>query len=56
MYAILDDDGRPIVLVSYNTDFGDGWEREGDNREYFYTFSPSAYAIAINVALWVMSR
>jgi len=56
LYGIFNDDGRLMVLVSYNTDVADGWEREGDEREYFYQFSPEAYALAINVMIWVMSR
>lgn len=54
--AIFDDNGRLLVLISHNTDIADGWEREADNRAFFYTFSPEAYAIGINVALWIMSR
>jgi hypothetical protein len=56
MFAIFDERGRIMVLVSYNTDIADGWEREGDQPDYFYRFSPEAYAVAMNVALWIMSR
>ena len=56
MRAILDDDGRILVLMTHNTDISDGWEREGEDAEFFYRFSPDAYAIGINVVLWVMTH
>ena len=33
--GILDDDGRIMVLMTHNTDFGDAFEREGDDHQYF---------------------
>ena len=44
------------MLVSMNSDVSDSWEREGDNRDYFETFSAKGYALGVNVALWVMSH
>ena len=54
--GIFDDDGRILVLVSYNTDIADGWEREGDVPFFFYTFSPPAYGLGINILVWAMSH
>ncbi|MSR35613.1 MAG: DUF4159 domain-containing protein [Gemmatimonadetes bacterium] len=54
--AVYDEDGRIMVLMSYNTDIADGWEREGDDQEYFYLFSPDAYAVATNVIVWMMTH
>jgi hypothetical protein len=54
--AIYDKSGRMIVFISHNTDFGDSWEREGDNREYFYRFSVDGYAVGIDVLLYAMSH
>ncbi len=55
--AIFDDEGRLLVLISHNTDIADGWEREGvEMSEFFYSFSPAAYGLAINVFLWAMSH
>jgi hypothetical protein len=54
--AIFDESGRLLVLMTHNTDIADGWEREGESDEYFRLFSPPAYALAVNVALWVMTR
>ena len=34
-WALYDDDGRMMMLCCQNTDLGDGWEREGENRWYF---------------------
>jgi hypothetical protein len=56
MRGIFDDQGRLLVLMTYNTDIADGWEREGDDNQYFYHFSPESYAIGLNVALWAMTH
>ena len=31
-----------MVLMTHNTDFGDSFEREGDDPSYFYKFSVPA--------------
>jgi len=54
--AIFDEEGRLLVLVSFNTDIGDGFEREGDRPDFFYLFSPKAYGLAINIMIWAMSH
>jgi len=54
--AIFDDDGRPLVIMSHNTDIADGWEREGEDEDFFYNFSPEAYALGINIILYTMVR
>ncbi len=55
--AINDSKGRMMVLMSLNTDTGDGWEREGDNEWFFHTFSESqAYPLGINVVFYVMTH
>jgi hypothetical protein len=54
--GISDDHGRLMVLMSHNTDIADGWEREGEDPEYFYTFSPDAYAIGINTVLYALTH
>lgn len=56
MSAIQDDSGRILVLITHNTDISDGWEREAADPRYFEFFSPDAYAIGINIALWVMTN
>ena len=48
--------GMLLVLVTMNSDVSDSWEREGDNRDYFETFSGRGYALGVNVAVWVMTH
>ena len=55
-YALLDSHGRIAVLTTHNTDFGDAYEREGDDPEFFYKFSVEGYAIGINVLLYAMTH
>ena len=50
--AIFDKHRRMMVFITHNTDFGDAFEREGDDPTYFYTFSVEGYAMGINVLLY----
>jgi hypothetical protein len=54
--GVADAQGRLIVLMTHNTDFGDSWEREADDPNYFYRFSVDGYAFGINVLLYAMSH
>ncbi len=54
--GIFDAKGRLMVLMTHNTDISDTWEREGEDIEYFYRFSPEGYAVAINVMLYTMTH
>jgi hypothetical protein len=54
--AVVDAKGRLMVLITYNTDFGDSWEREGDDPQYFYNFSVDGYAFGINVLMYAMTH
>ena len=56
MRAITDASGRMMVLMSHNTDFGDSWEREGDDPNYFQTFAIDGYAVGINTMLYAMTH
>ncbi len=56
MRAIADADGRIMVLMTHNTDIADAWEREGEDPDFFYSFSPQGYAVGINVLLYAMSH
>lgn len=55
-WAMVDQDGQMAVLITHNTDISDGWEREAYDDRYFVDFSPRAYALAVNVLVWAMSR
>jgi hypothetical protein len=54
--GIAEKQGRLIVLITHNTDIADGWEREGEEYEYFLRFSPVSYALAVNIVLYVMTH
>jgi hypothetical protein len=54
--AIYDSKGHMMVFITHNTDFGDAFEREGDDPQYFYTFSVDGYAFGINVLLYALSH
>jgi Domain of unknown function (DUF4159) len=49
-------DGRIMVAMTHNTDVADSWEREGEDPEYFYRFSPDGYALGINVLLYALTH
>jgi len=54
--GISDSHGRLMVLITHNTDFGDAFEREGDDPRYFYTFSVEGYAFGINALLYGLTH
>jgi hypothetical protein len=55
--GLFDAEDRMIGLICHNTDFGDGWEREGIDPRYFARFSePQAYPLAINVLFYIMTH
>ena len=55
--AILDDQGRIMVLALHNTDNGDGWEREGENDYYFRNFSEKiSYPLGVNIVYYIMTH
>ncbi len=54
--AIRDAKGRIMVLMTFNTDIGDAWEREGEDIEFFYKFAHDGYALGIDAILHVMSH
>ena len=55
-HGIADAHGRLMVFMVHNSDIPDPWEREGEDTEYFYRFSPDAYAVGINVVLYAMTH
>ena len=54
--AIRDKHGRIVVVMTHNTDVSDSWEREGDDPEFFYQFSPQGYGLGINVFVYAMTH
>jgi Domain of unknown function (DUF4159) len=54
--GIEDANGNLMMLITHNTDFGDAFEREGDNREYFDRFAGPGYAVGIDTVLYAMTH
>jgi hypothetical protein len=54
--AIYDKQGHMMVFITHNTDFGDAFEQEAADPEYFYTFSVEGYQTGINVLLYALSH
>jgi hypothetical protein len=54
--GIADRAGRLMVLMTHNTDISDAWEREGEDEQFFYRFSPDGYAVGINVVLYSLTH
>ena len=55
-HGIVDAHGHLMVVMIHNSDIPDPWEREGEDTEYFYRFSPDAYAVGIDVVLYSMTH
>jgi hypothetical protein len=45
-----------MVLMTHDTDFGDSFEREGDDPQYFLENSVRGYAFGINALLYAMTH
>jgi hypothetical protein len=54
--AINDDRGRIMVLMTFNTDFGDSYERETESPLYFQKFSVPGYAFGINTIIYSLTH
>jgi hypothetical protein len=54
--GIANESGRIMVVMTHNTDFGDSWEREGADREFFERFSPKGYALGVDVLLYALTH
>lgn len=55
--ALFDDQGRMMAIICHNTDLGDGWEREGENVDYFREMSEKwAYPLGINIVTYAMTH
>jgi hypothetical protein len=54
--AIIDSHGRIMALMTHNTDFGDGFEREAENPDYFLKFSVPGYQFGVNALIYAMTH
>ena len=55
-YAVRDHHGRIMLAMTHNTDIFDAFEREADDPRFFSRFSPTGYALGINVLLYAMTH
>jgi hypothetical protein len=54
--ALVDERGRIMVLITHNTDFGDAFEEEATNHQYFLEFSVPGYAFGVNALVYSMTH
>jgi len=54
--SINDSRGRIMVLMTFNTDFGDSYERETEDPLYFQKFSVPGYAFGINTIIYSLTH
>lgn len=54
--AILDEHGRAMVLMTFNTDMGDSWEREDEDPEFFRRFSVTGYELGVDLVLYALTH
>ena len=55
-YAVRDHSGRIMLAMTHNTDIADAFEREADDPVFFSRFSPTGYALGINVVLYALTH
>ena len=56
-WGIFDDHNRLMALLCHNNDIGDGWEREGEDHEYFEKYSvKQSYPLGINILVYAMTH
>ena len=53
--AILDDDGRVMVMINWNVDLGDAWEH-ADMEEYASEYTSTAYRLGVNYMIYSMTH
>ena len=54
--GMADEHGRLMVVMTHNTDISDAWEREGEDPQFFFSFSPQGYAVGLDVVLHGMTH
>lgn len=56
-WGLFDDRDRLMALLCHNNDVGDGWEREGEDHEYFEKYSvKQSYPLGINIVVYAMTH
>jgi uncharacterized protein DUF4159 len=54
--GVFDKKGRLMVFMTFDTDFGDSFERETESPDYFQRFSVPAYEIASDVLIYALTH
>jgi hypothetical protein len=54
-HAIMDDNGRVMVLINWNSDMGDGWEHTYD-KWYPTQYANAAYQLGINYLIYSLTH
>jgi hypothetical protein len=55
--AIYDDRGRPMILINWNTDMGDGWEwSNAEDYPGYLKYTREAYRMGINEIVYVLTH
>ena len=54
--GLFDKQDRLLAVATHNSDIADGWEREGESKDFFEKFSIDAYAITINILVYAMTH
>ena len=55
--TILDDRGRPMMFINWNTDMGDGWEWSNvSDFPGYVKFTTMAYQMAINEIIYALTH
>lgn len=54
--AVRDHSGRIMIVSTHNTDIADAFEREGEDPDFFYKFSPTGYALGVNIVLHALTH
>jgi len=53
--GILDDTGRIMVIINWNTDLGDAWEW-AESPDYPFKYSSFAYQLGVNYIIYAMTH
>jgi len=55
--TILDDDGRPMVFINWNTDMGDGWEwSNATDYPGYVKYTTDSYRMTINEIVYALTH
>jgi len=54
---MLDDTGRPMVFINWNTDMGDGWEwSNAEDYPGYIKYTAMAYRMGINEIVYALTH